>query len=66
MHSFAYCTYDIGIYRKKYYIYFVFPHCSWHRVLKTLGISQVMRVIKMPFVMLMRDFWIHLRIMAGC
>ena len=24
MHSFAYCTYDIGIYRKKYYIYLVF------------------------------------------
>lgn len=30
--------------------------CLWHRAPKSLGISQVMRASKVPFVMLMNDF----------
>lgn len=42
---------NIVIYNKKYE--FGLP-CFWHRTLKTIVISEVLRVSKVSFVMLMR------------
>lgn len=45
---------DIVIYTKKY-VFGLFPH-FWYSTPKTLGISQVVRAIKVSFVTLMSDF----------
>lgn len=44
-------AYETVIYKK--HIFGLYS-CFWHRALKTLGISKVVRVIKVSFVILMK------------